>query len=280
MSDPVVVSLADRLKSRRAELGISQSQAARELDVARTAYRLWELEAAKPSPDRWKLIARWLGVSVTTMLLAEDMLSEPEASLSELVGSDFGPVETTAQHQADTASKDFFTEARALLSSAVLDPNVTKEQAADYAALLDRLETASEAEPSSPWEPAEVRREIVSSEQAPAIAREAIDFIAAGVPSETLDDAKLLATELVTNSVQHASREGGDRIGLLVRVTRSVLRVEVSDSSPVPAVVIALTASRGHGLAVVAGIATRWGTERLVGRNVTWFEIDLPAPGS
>ena len=41
-----VITLADRLKAHREELGISQSQAARELDVARTAYRLWELEAA------------------------------------------------------------------------------------------------------------------------------------------------------------------------------------------------------------------------------------------
>jgi transcriptional regulator with XRE-family HTH domain len=278
MSD-TVVSLADRLKSRRAQLGISQAQAARELDVARTAYRLWEMEAAKPSPDRWKLIARWLGVSVTTMLFAEDMLSEPEASLSELVGSDFRTAETTREYRAGTTSKDFFTEARALLASAVLDPKVTKEQAAVYAALLDRLETEAEGEPSSPWEPAEVRREVSSSKKAPSIAREAIDFIAAGMPSETLDDAKLLATELVTNSIQHASAGPNDSIGLLVRVERSVLRVEVSDSSPTPAIVVA-TASGGLGLTVVAGIATRWGTERQVGRNVTWFEIDLPAPGA
>ena len=46
-----VRSLAERLRERRAELGLSQSEAARELDVARTAYRLWEMEAAKPSPD-------------------------------------------------------------------------------------------------------------------------------------------------------------------------------------------------------------------------------------
>jgi DNA-binding XRE family transcriptional regulator len=50
MAADEVISLAERLKQRREELGISQSQAARELDVARTAYRLWELEAAKPAP--------------------------------------------------------------------------------------------------------------------------------------------------------------------------------------------------------------------------------------
>src|SRR6185369_16605216 len=50
------------------------------LDVARTAYRLWEMEAAKPSPDRWRLIAGWLGVSISTMLLGEDLIGEEDAA--------------------------------------------------------------------------------------------------------------------------------------------------------------------------------------------------------
>src|SRR6188508_3862808 len=90
MGDASVISIAERLKQRREELGMSQSQAARELDVARTAYRLWEMEAAKPAPDRWRLIASWLGVSVTTMLLAEDLVSEDEAALGDIVAFDFG----------------------------------------------------------------------------------------------------------------------------------------------------------------------------------------------
>src|SRR6188508_1007679 len=85
-----VIPLGERLRTHRAEHGLSQAQAARELDVARTAYRLWEMEAAKPSPDRWRLIASWLGVSVTTMLLAEDRVSEDEAAFGEIVAFDFG----------------------------------------------------------------------------------------------------------------------------------------------------------------------------------------------
>jgi transcriptional regulator with XRE-family HTH domain len=85
-----VVSLGDRLKTRRARLGLSQAQAARELDVARTAYRLWEMEAAKPSPDRWRLISRWLGVSVTTMLLADQLISAEDASASSVAEAHFG----------------------------------------------------------------------------------------------------------------------------------------------------------------------------------------------
>src|SRR6188508_3845471 len=101
-----VVSIGERLKSHREELGMSQAQAARELDVARTAYRLWEMEAAKPAPDRWRLIASWLGVSVTTMLLAEDLVSEDEAAVGEIVAFDFGLPGRTSTAAAGEA-KDF-----------------------------------------------------------------------------------------------------------------------------------------------------------------------------
>src|SRR5690242_21006406 len=114
-----VVSLGGRLKQRRTELGLSQAQAARELDVARTAYRLWEMEAAKPSPDRWRLLSSWLGISVTTMLLADDLVSEEEASRSEIAETSFGRSgrdwDTTGSAQAG----DFFEQGRALVSDAV-----------------------------------------------------------------------------------------------------------------------------------------------------------------
>ena len=74
-----VIPLGSRLRRRREELGLTQTQAAKQLDVARTAYRLWEMEAAKPAPDRWRTIARWLGISMTAMLLAEELIDRQEA---------------------------------------------------------------------------------------------------------------------------------------------------------------------------------------------------------
>jgi transcriptional regulator with XRE-family HTH domain len=71
-----VIPLGTRLRQRREELGLTQTQAARQLDVARTAYRLWEMEAARPAPDRWRAIASWLGISLTALLLACEMLSQ------------------------------------------------------------------------------------------------------------------------------------------------------------------------------------------------------------
>ena len=74
-----IIPLGTQLRQRREELGWSQARAARQLDVARTAYRLWELEASRPSPDRWRSIASWLGISMTAMLRAAELISEHDA---------------------------------------------------------------------------------------------------------------------------------------------------------------------------------------------------------
>src|SRR5215471_19518038 len=88
-------SLASRLKAERESRGLSQSQAARELDVARTAYRLWEMEAARPSPDRWRVIAKWLGISTTALLLAGELLDEEEALNADRVAHVAGMTSAT-----------------------------------------------------------------------------------------------------------------------------------------------------------------------------------------
>ena len=149
-----VVSLAERLKDRRAERGISQAQAARELDVARTAYRLWEMEAAKPSPDRWRLIARWLGVSVTTMLLAEDMITEKEALSNDKAEEDFSLTGATWDERAERATGDYFAQGRSLLSEALAAGHLTEEHANELQLALSRLEGASPIDTTMPWEPA------------------------------------------------------------------------------------------------------------------------------
>ena len=138
-----VVSLAERLKSRREELGISQSQAARELDVARTAYRLWEMEAAKPAPDRWRLIASWLGVSVTTMLFAEDLMSDQEAALGEVI--DFARPGRDWNTTRTSKSGNFFEQVRSLIDDGAESGDINTEQAAALRFVLERVEEESES---------------------------------------------------------------------------------------------------------------------------------------
>lgn len=275
-----VVSLAERLKSRREERGISQSQAARELDVARTAYRLWELEAAKPSPDRWRLIASWLGVSVTTMLLAEDLVSAEEALAAEATAGDFGRSGRDWDTVAAANAGDFFTQARSLVEDGARGGDITAAQARELTFVLERVAAERDVVETEPWTPAELRRTLPVDSGAPAAAREAVAFVAGGVPEESLQTARLLATELVSNSVRHGPSGGRASVDVQISVDRSQLRVAVTDDSPSAAQPRTPGEDGGFGLALVAALATRWGAGRDGGRNVTWFELDLPPPGS
>ncbi len=274
-----VVSLAERLKSRREQRGISQAQAARELDVARTAYRLWEMEAAKPAPDRWRMISTWLGVSVTTMLLAEDLMTEEEAAMGELTAVDFSRSGRTWDAVDASKSGDFFTQARSLIDDGAESGDISAEQAAALMTVLERVEQESDSVESQPWTPAELRREIPANTEAARAARDAVAFVAEGVPKQALETARLLVTELVTNSVRHGPTGRKTTVELLVSVERDLLRIEVADRSPTPARRKPPTYEGGYGLALVDAMASRWDAGPQDGRNVTWFELDLPLPG-
>jgi len=136
-----VISLAARLKAKREERGISQSQAARELEVARTAYRLWELEAARPAPDRWRLVARWLGVTMTTFLLSEGLINDVEAMSTDVAGARYeAAMGETADVAGEHESGTFFEQGRMIVSRALQRGVFTKEEAERFEAMLARIE--------------------------------------------------------------------------------------------------------------------------------------------
>jgi transcriptional regulator with XRE-family HTH domain/anti-sigma regulatory factor (Ser/Thr protein kinase) len=280
MSSEAVISLAERLKRRREELGLNQSQAARQLDVARTAYRLWELEAARPSPDRWRLIARWLGVSVTTMLLAEELMTEEEAAESSVVEFDFGQTARNWDTVGASKAGDFFAQARALLEDGVASGDITADQAGAMGVLFERMSTQSSRAETAAWKAAELRKAFPVDDLAPRHARDAVSVVADAIGREALQTAVLLVSELVTNSVRHGPSAEGSTVGLFVGVGRDHLRVEVSDGSPSGARPKTPSEDGGYGLAIVAELATRWGAGREHGLNVTWFELDLSSPGA
>jgi transcriptional regulator with XRE-family HTH domain len=274
-----VVSIAERLKQRREELGISQSQAARELDVARTAYRLWEMEAARPAPDRWRLIASWLGVSVTTMLLAEDLVSEDEADMAEVTALAFGRSGRDWDVTAAAKPGDFFEQARALISDGTESGDITSEQAEAFGFLIQRIEQERIEMESNGWEEAELRRSYPATELAPRAAREALAAVVADLPGEHLATGRLLVSELVSNSVRHGPRSGRAKVGIFVGVERNRLRVEVSDESTDVAELRQAGEDGGYGLLLLDALSSRWGSSRDGNLNVTWFELDLPPPG-
>lgn len=134
------ISLADRLKARRDARGISQSQAARELDVARTAYRLWELEAARPSPDRWRLVARWLGVSMSTLMLSAGLMSEEEAQGHAQVADRFRAETGQAMDDfAEQADGDFFRQAQAVIDKSIERGVLTAAEAGQFRDMFERV---------------------------------------------------------------------------------------------------------------------------------------------
>jgi len=99
------------------------------------------------------------------------------------------------------------------------------------------------------------------------------------------DDAVLLVSELFGNSVRHSnSALPGQTVTVTVTACARAIRVEVTDRSGpgVPRLRPAADdAETGRGLALVAGLATRWGWQRWGGRTVTWFSYcgtaDVPA---
>lgn len=275
-----VVSLGDRLRLRRTELGLSQAQAARELDVARTAYRLWEMEAAKPAPDRWRLISRWLGVSVSTMLLAEELISKEEATAADaVVDADFGTPGRGWDAASPAGQGDFFQQSRSLVDDGLAAGSITREQADELTAIFDRLEQERQAAATAAWAPGELRKAFPAGVNAPRAAREAVSFIAADIPTDALETARLLTSELVTNSVIHGPAAPAS-VGLVVDVQRARIRVAVSDEGDAAPQPMPPSQDGGYGLTLVEALATRWSTSREAGRNVVWFEIDLPVPGA
>jgi transcriptional regulator with XRE-family HTH domain/anti-sigma regulatory factor (Ser/Thr protein kinase) len=274
-----VISLGDRLKQRREELGLSQAQAARELDVARTAYRLWEMEAAKPAPDRWRLISHWLGISVTTMLLADELISEAEAASGAVTETDFG----RSGRDWDTASAanegDFFEQGRALVQDGVASGAITAQQAEELSLVLDRLHTEHQQAATPPWTPGELRKAFPATEQTPRAARDAVSLLAGDIPTETLEIALLLTSELVTNSVRFGPPPPAT-IDLAVIVARDQIRIEVVDAARTSPRQRTPGQDGGYGLTFVDTLATSWHTSRVGHHNVTWFELDLPRPGA
>jgi transcriptional regulator with XRE-family HTH domain/anti-sigma regulatory factor (Ser/Thr protein kinase) len=274
-----VISLGERLRTRREELGLSQAQAARELDVARTAYRLWEMEAAKPAPDRWRLISRWLGMSVAAMLLAEQLIDEDEASSATDISNRRAQGDVTWDEEGRSQPGTFFQQERSVIQGEEASGRITGSESARLTDMLTRVEDTSHGRRTSGWRRGSMQKELQRDDAAPALARAAVTVTAAGIPMLQLEDALLLTSELVTNGVQHPAAAVGSLI-LEVSVNDGVLRVAVADGGPGRIRPNPVDEAGGWGLAIVAETASRWGAGREGGLNVVWFELDLPAPGA
>jgi len=102
-------------------------------------------------------------------------------------------------------------------------------------------------------------------------------FAVLPVPASARDDARLLVSELVANSMRHARLGPNDTIRVTAEVESGRLRVDVIDGGPggAPPVVGGirprLGAESGWGLYLVETLATRWGH----GAGRYWFELEI-----
>lgn len=115
-------------------------------------------------------------------------------------------------------------------------------------------------------------RDLPVSPEAPALAR---DFLrtatCAAHHSAVLDDAVLLVSELVTNSVLH----GGPPLVVAVDCDGTALQVRVRDGAtempaPRPA---QFSDENGRGLALVAAMSEQWGVDPAPDGKHVWFVI-------
>jgi anti-sigma regulatory factor (Ser/Thr protein kinase) len=118
---------------------------------------------------------------------------------------------------------------------------------------------------------------VPSGPHAPFLARTAVSrWLDRGAHARLHEDACLLVSELVTNSVRHAGQPAGAPVRVRAFVTDDVVRVEVEDDGH------GLVRPRfpdagegGLGLYFVELLATRWGSSHERGTRV-WFELALP----
>jgi anti-sigma regulatory factor (Ser/Thr protein kinase) len=101
-----------------------------------------------------------------------------------------------------------------------------------------------------------------------------------------LEDAQLLTTELVSNSIRHAGLGPDDVIVVTITCVAATLRVTVQDGGTrsLPEHILAgsirpsPTGRSGWGLYLVDKLATRWGTN-IAGRVGFWFELEAEPAG-
>lgn len=130
------------------------------------------------------------------------------------------------------------------------------------------------------------RQDRITLAPVPESAKAAREFTAATLRTWHLDslvpDAVLIASELVTNAIDHGGQAGAP-LELSWAYQAGQLTCVVTDRAAEPPVMAAADtgAESGHGLRIVGAIAASWGWTMLgSGAKAVWAALPLPAPAA
>jgi serine phosphatase RsbU (regulator of sigma subunit)/anti-sigma regulatory factor (Ser/Thr protein kinase) len=113
--------------------------------------------------------------------------------------------------------------------------------------------------------------EPAAAAQARRFIRDSLRSWKASAPAPAVDDAVLLASELVANAVQHA----GTGVELGCRLATGVLEVTVTDQHPARSLPENSYSERGRGLTLPAALASSWGVTYTGAAKTVWFRLPL-----
>ncbi len=106
------------------------------------------------------------------------------------------------------------------------------------------------------------------------------DLVARGISDQVVSEAELVVTELVTNSLRHATPLSDRTVRIHWKARGNSVEIEVSDggseTEPVPAA-RAVWATSGRGLRIVRSIAHEWGVQRDEKQTTVWAALGGPS---
>jgi anti-sigma regulatory factor (Ser/Thr protein kinase) len=120
----------------------------------------------------------------------------------------------------------------------------------------------------------QTREEVPNGPEAPSRARRLLDRFKSRIPDELMVDARIVLSEIVTNSYKHAGNPPGSPIEVTLTEFQDRLRVEVIDRSifdPTPETPQELRSAK-WGLHIVDQLADKWGR---ISEGGIWAEFDL-----
>ena len=172
------------------------------------------------------------------------------------------------------------------IALAIARPPAAVTELLQLTGIADRIPLAPRTGDAPPAEPFLERVEIALTRDADAPARargELRQAILGRLSERDSATATLLTSELVTNAVIHPERAVGSSVGLRITAYSDRIRVEVTDEGsgfdPRGVQPRRPREAGGHGLVVVDGLASRWGTTHCVIGDregfCVWFELDV-----